>query len=56
LFDALVIIINLILAMEFQANLFVDGSETCDQFYVEQKHVVGNGEGDQTLFTVFENI
>jgi hypothetical protein len=30
LFDALATIINLILAMEFQPNPFVDGSETCD--------------------------
>ncbi len=35
LFDALVTIINLILAMEFQPNPFVDGNETCDQFDVE---------------------
>jgi hypothetical protein len=30
LYDALVITINLIVAMEFQPNSLVDGSETCD--------------------------
>jgi len=35
LFDALVIAINPILAMEFQLDPFVDGNETCDQFNVE---------------------
>jgi hypothetical protein len=35
LFDALVTTINLILAMEFQPNPSIDGSETCDQFDVE---------------------
>jgi hypothetical protein len=30
LFDALVTTINLIMAMEFQQDPFVDGSETCD--------------------------
>ncbi len=30
LFDALVIEINVIVAMESQVNSFVDGSETCD--------------------------
>jgi hypothetical protein len=30
--DALVIIINLILAMEFKPDPFTDESETCDQF------------------------
>jgi hypothetical protein len=29
------IIVNLIVAMESQPDSFVDGSETCDQFYVE---------------------
>jgi hypothetical protein len=35
LFNALVIAINPILAMEFQLDPFVDGNETCDQFNVE---------------------
>ncbi len=35
LFDALVTTINLILAMEFQPNPSIDGSETCDQFDVK---------------------
>jgi hypothetical protein len=35
LFDTLVTTINSILALEFQQNLYVDGSETCDQFVVE---------------------
>jgi hypothetical protein len=35
LFDALVTTINLISAMEFQPNPYVDGSETCDQFDVD---------------------
>lgn len=30
--NALLIIINLIVAMESQPNSFVDGSETCDEF------------------------
>jgi len=29
------ITINLIVAIEFQPNSFVDGNETCDQFDVE---------------------
>jgi hypothetical protein len=33
--NAVVIVINLIIAMEFQPNPFVDGSETYDQFDVE---------------------
>jgi hypothetical protein len=33
--DALVTIINLILAMEFQPNPFANGGETFDQFDVE---------------------
>jgi hypothetical protein len=60
LFDALVITINLISAMEFQPNPSVDGSETCDQFDVEfhmlKKNVARSGEGDQILFIVFESI
>ncbi len=35
LFDTLVTTINSILAMEFQPNPYVDGSETCDQFDVK---------------------
>jgi len=35
LFDVSMITINLIVAMEFQPNSFIDGSETCDQFDVE---------------------
>ncbi len=35
MFNALVITINPILAMEFQLDPFVDGNETCDQFDVE---------------------
>lgn len=35
MFNALVIAINPILAMEFQLDPFVDGNETCDQFNVE---------------------
>jgi hypothetical protein len=33
--NALVTVINLIMAMEFQLDPFIDGSETCDQFDVE---------------------
>jgi hypothetical protein len=32
--------------MKSQPDSFVDGSETCDEFDVEQKHVVRGGEGD----------
>jgi hypothetical protein len=35
LFDVSMITINLIVAMEFQPNSLIDGSETCDQFDVE---------------------
>jgi hypothetical protein len=35
LLDALAIIINLIIVMEFEANPLVDGNETFNIFYVE---------------------
>jgi hypothetical protein len=40
LFNALVIIINPILAMEFQLDPFADGNETCDQFDDVEFHIL----------------
>ncbi len=48
LFDALVTTVNSILAMEFQANPSVDGSETCDQFDVEF-HMLGKNMWEEVV-------
>jgi hypothetical protein len=48
LFDALVTTINSILAMEFQVNPSVDGSETCDQFDVKF-HMLGKNTWEEVV-------
>jgi hypothetical protein len=61
LFDALVTIINSILAMEFQPHPFVDGGETCDQFDVKF-HMLNKNMWEEVVkvikpfFIVFESI
>jgi hypothetical protein len=42
--------------MELLLNSFINGNETCDEFDLEQKHATRGGEGDYSLFIIFENI